>query len=174
MSGVLNPRSRDELSKARVKLIDKITEFANAGSWPEDMVLVAAVLAALREDTEAGDKIAMQLARRLPGRSVEGGGQFEVAEWIALLRRAEAMDAALALEAQADGGMYQMPTPKTWLQIQEGAVERSLQRSVDGMDRIMMFTGKVDGTEPTVVLRGEPKTGQSWWSGSSRSDGDRP
>lgn len=134
MSGVLNPRSRDELSRARVALVDKITELCNNRGWPDDVVLVASVLAALREDTEAGDKAAMALARRLPGRSVAGGGQFDVAEWIALLRRAEAMDAVLA--GQGSGGVVATPGSETWV-----VVERPGQRLIDGMDRIRFAAG---------------------------------
>ncbi len=135
MSGVLNPRSRDELSRARVALVDKITELCNNRGWPDDVVLVASVLAALREDTEAGDQSAMALARRLPRLvGVPAGMEFEVAEWIALLRRAEAMDAVLA--GQGSGGVVATPGSETWV-----VVERPGQRLIDGMDRIRFAAG---------------------------------
>lgn len=127
MSGVLNPRSRDELSRARVALIDKITEIANDGAWPGDMVLVASVLAGLREGTEAGDRQATVLARRMPG------GNLDVAEWIALLRRAEAMDTALAIttETTEDGTVTSVSVAVT-----------NLGAGMDGMHRVMAFTGE--------------------------------
>lgn len=148
-------KGREDLSRARVALIDRITELSNAGGWPEDMALVASVLSALREGTDDGDARAVALAKRLPRLvGMRAGFEFEVAEWIGMLRRAETMDAALSITTETD--------EETGAVTAVRVAEVPGGTAMDGDHRIMAFTGQMRG--PVVRLTGEPKTGRSPWT----------